>query len=69
MYAGGSASVGTLGEYIIEPVFGHEDILLADLGTRLIAHSRFDFDVVGHYVRPDVFQLIVNDEAGIFRQS
>jgi nitrilase len=62
MCAGGSAIVGPLGEYIVEPVFGREEILLADLDLRLIAYSRFDFDVVGHYARPDVFQLIVNEE-------
>jgi nitrilase len=62
MCAGGSAIVGPLGEYIVEPVFGREEILLADLDLRLIAYSRFDFDVVGHYARPDVFQLLVNEE-------
>ncbi|MDI9389889.1 MAG: nitrilase, partial [Synergistota bacterium] len=31
----------------------------------LIAKSRFDFDVVGHYSRPDVFRLIVNEEKKI----
>jgi nitrilase len=59
---GGSAIVGPLGEFIVEPVTGREDILIADLDMSLIASSRLDFDVVGHYARPDVFQLIVNEE-------
>ncbi len=60
MCRGGSAIVGPLGQYIVEPVYGREDILRAELDLDQIAASRFDFDVVGHYARPDVFQLIVN---------
>jgi nitrilase len=62
MSKGGSAIVGPLGEYLVEPVYGREEILIADLDLRLIAYSQFDFDVVGHYARPDVFQLLVNEE-------
>lgn len=62
MCRGGSAVVGPLGDYICEPVYGKEEILLADLDLRDIARSRFDFDVVGHYARPDVFQLLVHEE-------
>lgn len=62
MSRGGSAIVGPLGDYIVEPVFGREEILYADLDIREIAYSQFDFDVVGHYSRPDVFTLLVNEE-------
>ncbi|NRR04962.1 carbon-nitrogen hydrolase family protein [Brevibacillus sp. RS1.1] len=62
MSRGGSAIVGPLGDYIIKPVFGREEILYADLDIRDIAYSQFDFDVVGHYSRPDVFTLLVNEE-------
>ncbi|CEH32267.1 nitrilase [Aneurinibacillus migulanus] len=62
MSSGGSAVVGPLGDYIVEPVFGCEDMLIADLDMRDIAYSQLDFDVVGHYARPDVFQLLVNEE-------
>jgi nitrilase len=62
MCVGGSAIVGPLGEYVVEPVFGREEILIGDLDLDLIPQSRFDFDPVGHYARPDVFQLIVNEE-------
>ncbi|RKF48178.1 nitrilase [Bacillus wiedmannii] len=66
MCPGGSAIVGPLGEYIKEPVFGKEDILIANLDLQDIAYSQFDFDVVGHYSRPDVFQLLVNEEKYIW---
>ncbi len=62
MSVGGSAIVGPLGEYVVEPVLGREDILIGDLDLDLIPQSRFDFDPVGSYARPDIFQLIVNDE-------
>jgi nitrilase len=62
MCRGGSAIVGPLGEYIVEPVYDKEDILFATLDLREISTSQFDLDVVGHYSRPDVFQLIVNEE-------
>lgn len=59
---GGSAIVGPLGEYVVEPLYNEEGILMATLDLSQITQSRFDFDVVGHYSRPDVFQLIVNDK-------
>lgn len=58
---GGSAVVGPLGDYVVEPLYNEEGILLATLDPAKIVQSRFDFDVVGHYSRPDIFQLIVNE--------
>ena len=37
-------------------------VLYADLGLAEVARGKFDFDVVGHYARSDVFQLVVNEE-------
>ena len=62
MSNGGSAIVGPLGEYVAEPVWGKEDMIIADLDLKQIAYSQFDFDPVGHYSRPDVFKLFVNKE-------
>ena len=45
------------------PLFDKEGMLFADLDLAEIALSKFDFDVVGHYARPDVFQLTVNEKA------
>ncbi|NBD23154.1 carbon-nitrogen hydrolase family protein [Paenibacillus glycinis] len=58
---GGSAVVGPLGEYVAEPLYDREGILFAELDLSQVAESRFDFDAVGHYSRPDVFQLVVNE--------
>lgn len=61
MCRGGSAIVSPLGEVIRGPLYGEEGILIADLDLAEIARSKLDFDVVGHYARPDVFQLTVNE--------
>ncbi|MTI79586.1 MAG: carbon-nitrogen hydrolase family protein [Firmicutes bacterium] len=61
MCRGGSAVVGPLGEYVKEPVYDCEDIIIADLNLNEVIESRFDFDVMGHYSRSDVFQLSVNE--------
>lgn len=58
---GGSAIVSPLGVVLAGPHFGGETILTADLDLRDIGRGKFDFDVVGHYARPDVFQLTVNE--------
>ena len=62
MCRGGSAIISPLGDYLAGPVFDQEDILIADLDLDMIPQSRFDFDVVGHYARPDIFQLTINEE-------
>jgi nitrilase len=59
---GGSAIVGPLGEYLAGPLFDAEGILTADLDLDLVTQARFDFDVVGHYNRPDVFRFEVNQQ-------
>ena len=62
MCRGGSSIISPLGEYIAEPVYNKEEIILADLDLTLIAKSKFDFDFNGHYSRPDVFTLTVNEK-------
>lgn len=58
---GGSAIVGPLGAYAAEPLYGSEGLVVAELDLSQVARSRFDFDVVGHYSRPDIFRLIVDE--------
>lgn len=58
---GGSAIVDPFGKVLAGPVFDTESILSAELDLDDVGRSKFDFDVVGHYSRPDIFQLIVNE--------
>lgn len=58
---GGSAIISPFGEVLAGPLYDKEGILFADIDLAEVARSKFDFDVVGHYARPDVFQLVVNE--------
>lgn len=58
---GGSAIISPFGEVLAGPLYDQEGTLLADLDLAEVARGKFDFDVVGHYARPDVFQLVVNE--------
>lgn len=62
MCRGGSAIISPLGEVLAGPLYDEEGILTAQLDRREIVRAKADFDVVGHYARPDVFQLIVNEQ-------
>jgi len=58
--AGGSCIIDPMGNFLAAPNYSEECILYADLDPKLLAHGKYDFDVVGHYARPDIFQLHVN---------
>ncbi len=58
---GGSAIISPFGEVIAGPLYDKEGVLFADIDLAEVARGKFDFDVVGHYARPDVFQLVVNE--------
>lgn len=55
------ASWGPLGNVLAEPDFAGESVRLAELDRADIVRGKFDFDVVGHYARPDIFSLGVNE--------
>lgn len=61
MCRGGSAVVSPFGHILAGPLFDQEGVLFAELDMALVVQGKFDFDVVGHYARPDVFQLTVNE--------
>jgi len=57
---GGSVIVDPLGTLLAGPVYGEETILTAEIRPEAVIEAKFDLDVVGHYARPDIFQLLVN---------
>jgi len=60
---GGSAIVDPLGAVLAGPDFAAETILYADVDPQQVMRGKFDFDVAGHYARPDIFQLHVDTRA------
>jgi nitrilase len=60
---GGSCIVSPLGELLAGPHYEGEHVLVAEVDLAEIARGKFDLDVVGHYARPDVFRLHVNERA------
>lgn len=58
---GGSCIVDPHGAFLVEPHREGEAVLTADVDLDEIPRALFDLDVVGHYARPDIFQLRVNE--------
>lgn len=62
MSCGGSAIIAPNGEVLAGPLFNQEGLLTATLDPDLLAKSKLDFDVIGHYSRNDVFTFEVNKQ-------
>jgi nitrilase len=58
---GGSCVIDPLGKVLAGPAFDGEVVLIAEIDRNMIVRGKFDFDVTGHYARPDVFRLLVNE--------
>jgi nitrilase len=58
---GGSCIVSPLGAVLAGPNYESEAILAAEIDLRDITRSHLDFDAIGHYARPDIFQLSVDE--------
>jgi nitrilase len=57
MIRGGSCVVDPFGQFLAGPVFDQSAVLFADLDLGVLDGAYLDLDVVGHYARPDLFQL------------
>jgi nitrilase len=63
MCRGASTIVGPDGDVLAGPLMEEEGILYAELDAATARRSRAEFDPVGHYSRPDVFRLSIDDRA------
>jgi len=62
MCRGGSVIISPLGEVLEGPLWDQEGILYHTLDRADVTAGKLDFDVVGHYARPDVFHLDIPDQ-------
>ncbi|WP_024281128.1 carbon-nitrogen hydrolase family protein [Xanthobacter sp. 126] len=61
MMHGRSVIVGPLGEVLAGPLLDEEGILTAEVDLDDIIGAKLDFDPIGHYARPDLFSLNVDE--------
>jgi len=58
---GASCIVDPFGNFLAGPNREGEAILTAEIDLGQIVRGKYDLDVVGHYARPDIFQLHVDE--------
>ncbi|KAI9190695.1 hydrolase, carbon-nitrogen family protein [Polychytrium aggregatum] len=57
---GGSCVAGPDGRWVLEPIVGREAVVVVVLNHQRVREERQNFDLAGHYSRPDVTRLVVN---------
>lgn len=57
---GGTAMAAPNGDWVIEPQVGSEGLYTAEIDHAKVRQERQNFDLAGHYARPDVTQLVVD---------
>lgn len=60
---GGSAVIAPDISYVVEPLYDDTSNVVAELDLDLVKQGALLLDTDGHYSRPDVFKLLVNDAA------
>ncbi|GGI93460.1 nitrilase [Polymorphobacter multimanifer] len=65
LIAGGSLIIGPLGDILAGPLGPEPGLLTAEIDLASLPGARFDLDVSGHYARPDLFTLHVDERPRI----
>lgn len=58
---GASVIINPYGDILAGPLVGEAGLVVATIDTGELVRARYDFDVVGHYSRPDIFSLSVDE--------
>jgi len=59
---GGSVIISPMGEVLAGPLYNEEGLISAEIDLDDIIKARYDMDPVGHYSRPDIFKLYVDEQ-------
>lgn len=62
---GGSVIVSPMGEIIAGPLLDKSGMIVSEIDLDDIIRAKLDFDPIGHYHRPDIFEFNVNDQPEI----
>ena len=58
---GGSVIVSPLGEILAGPIYDREAVIAATIDLDDAIRGKYDLDIAGHYARPDIFKLTVDE--------
>ncbi len=58
---GGSGIISPRGSYVAGPLYDQEGIVYGDVDMEQVIWAKAMVDVIGHYARPDVTALLLND--------
>lgn len=64
MCPGGTAAYNPLGKILASPVYNEEALVIAEIDLDICTQGKMDFDVAGHYHRPDVFDFSYPNQKG-----